>query len=109
MPPKKGWRKGDDGKYYPPPKTEESSTTSIQIISAEEQRKLEPAKGTDTSKFPRITITQLDDKGRLRSVTYVCDPQTLRIERNEINGFTSAGKPKTSMTLAIDGKVMEIE
>jgi hypothetical protein len=62
-----------------------------------------------TQKLPRVTITDWDDKGRMISRTYVCDPNSLRVAKNENVSYTVGGKPKRTLFISIESDVVEVE
>ena len=135
MPGKKGTKRAPDGSYVPIEEAdrlwaefkEETKSTprkrtrkKKKVTAPEEakktevrgsciQKKLEEGRRADTKKMPRITITEFDEKGRMISTTYVCNPETLKIFKESNISYTSAGRPKETLHVAIDGDVLEIE
>ena len=90
----------------------EEKITSAQIMSGEEDRKMDIKRGevaVDKCNLPRITFTHFDDKGRMISTTFVCNPETLRFYRNEDYSFTKSGRKKTKLYINIEADVVEIE
>jgi hypothetical protein len=92
--------------------TKDEEVKSVQVVSGEEERKMSTKRGevvSDKSKLPRVTLTCYDDKGRMVSTTFICNPETLRFSRNEDYEFTKTGKRKAKLFISIDADVVEIE
>ena len=89
--------------------TDDGEKSSMQIISAEEDKKIsDKFSSKDYKNLPRITITTVED-GKMVSVTYVCDPESLNIMKNEDYRFTKSGNKKASLHINIETNVVGIE
>jgi hypothetical protein len=90
----------------------EDPVTSTEIRSGEVPQKCAVDKKNlppTTAKLPRLTITTYDEQGRMISTTFVCDPSSLQIARNEQQVFSAGGKPQKHIFLSIETNVVEIE
>jgi hypothetical protein len=90
----------------------EDKVISTEIRSGEPPQKCAVDKKNlppTTDKLPRITVTTFDERGHMISTTFVCDPNSLQIARNEQQVFSAGGKPKKHIFLSIETNVVEIE
>lgn len=122
MPGKKGTKRAPDGSYVPveeakrlwaeenKKQSDKDKPKKAEVVGSGEQRKLEPGKkkkAKDTT--PRLTLTEYDEKGRQVKTTFVCDPESLHIHRDENITYTAGGRPKKTLSLTIDADILEIE
>ena len=83
-------------------------TTNIQSAS-EPQTTVLDKRNIPKDRYPRVTITNFDEKGNQRYTTFLVHPDSFHMSKNEDISYTATGKPKINMSVTMDFNVVEVE